>query len=31
MEMDHYEVVPALAAEKVIAAAHKQTVSEEED
>jgi elongation factor G len=30
MEMDHYEVVPASAAERVIAGAHKQTIPEDE-
>ncbi len=30
MEMDHYDVVPSAAAEKVIASAHRQTVAEEE-
>jgi elongation factor G len=30
MEMAHYEVVPAIAAEKVIAAAHKQTLPDED-
>ena len=30
MEMDHYEVVPASAAEKVIAGAHKQALPEDE-
>ncbi len=30
MEMDHYEVAPAAATEKVIASAHKQQVPEDE-
>ena len=30
MEMDHYEILPAPAAEKVIAAAHRSAVPDEE-
>ena len=31
MEMDHYDVMPPAAAEKVVASAHKETVVEDEE
>jgi elongation factor G len=30
MEMDHYDVMPQAAAEKVVASAHKEAVPEDE-